>query len=85
MGVTISNEHPVLAWLVEYAAVLINKYHVPEGESSTAYEKLHGADPNEGLAYFCEKVFFPCPCSTEVEFGFKVVSWHLPGDVNVLE
>ena len=61
MGVTISNEHPILSWLVEYVAVLINKYHVAEGESESAYQKLHGNDPSERLAYFGEKVFFFVP------------------------
>ena len=60
-GATISNGHPVLAWLVEYVAVLINKYHVAEGESESAYQKLHGNDPSERLAYFGEKVFFFVP------------------------
>ena len=34
---------------------------LPRGESESAYQKLHGADPKERLAYVGEKVFFFVP------------------------
>ena len=57
LGATISNKHPIVAWLVEHIAVIINKHHIPDGESMTAYCKLHGANPKERLAYFGGKSF----------------------------
>ena len=61
VGMKISCQHPILTWLVEYAATLLNKYHVNNDEGKTAYELLHGHDVDEKLAIFGEKVFFHIP------------------------
>ena len=42
LGQSIKSDHPILAWLVEYAAVVLNKYHVQEAIDQSAYEFLHG-------------------------------------------
>ena len=52
---------PVVSWLVEYAAVLLNKYHVHEDTGQTAYENLHGHPSEERLAYFGERLYFHVP------------------------
>ena len=41
---------PSLAWLVEYAAVTINKHHTHDSTGQTAYKFLHGKDAEEKLA-----------------------------------
>ena len=40
----------ILSWLLEYAAVLLNKYHPNEATGLTAYQSLHGQPANERLA-----------------------------------
>ena len=54
-------DSPVLSWLVEYAAVVLNKYHEQEETNMTAYEFLHGHEADEKLAYFGERVYFHLP------------------------
>lgn len=56
--------HPVLSWLVEYAAVLLNKYHVHESIGVTSYQYLHGGQANsERFA------FSVCECSFSRQCG----------------
>ena len=61
LGTKLPSDHPLLSWLVEYAAVIINKYHPHEEEGKTSYELMHGHDVDERLAMFGEKVFFHVP------------------------
>ena len=52
----LKSDSPVLSWLIEYSATLINKYHVHESTNSTAYQALHGHAASERLAYFGERI-----------------------------
>ena len=61
IGMQLKPDAPVLSWLIEYAAVLINKYRPQAVTGKTAYEFLHGAQASERLAYFGERVFFLAP------------------------
>ena len=61
LGEPLKPESPVLSWLVEYAAVIINKRHVHGSTNQTAYSALHGKDAEEKLAYVCRKGLFPHP------------------------
>ena len=58
---SLTPQSPVLAWLVEYAAVVLNKYHVQEANNMTAYEFLHGHEATEKLAYVGGRVYFHLP------------------------
>ena len=58
LGHALKPKDPVLSWLVEYCAVLLNKYHINEATGKTAYEALHGQEASERLAYFGERVLF---------------------------
>ena len=55
LDVRFKADHAVVSWLVEYAAVLINKYHPVEATGLTAYQHLHGQPAGERLAYFGER------------------------------
>ena len=54
-------QSPILAWLVEYCAVLLNKYHLHEDLGMTSYEHLHGHAAEEKLAYFGERIYYHVP------------------------
>ena len=56
IGQPLKPDNPILSWLVEYVAVLLNKYHPQEGTSETAYQAMHGKEAEERLAYFAETV-----------------------------
>jgi hypothetical protein len=47
--------------LIEYAAVVLNTYHVNESTGTTAYRTIHGTDASERLGHFGERVFFLVP------------------------
>ena len=51
----------VRSWMVEYAAVVLNTYHVNDATGTTAYKALHGTEASERLAFFAERVFFLVP------------------------
>ena len=60
IGARIPNTHPVLAWAIEYSAVLVSKYHVGE-DNRTGYSRLHGQECSEALAEFGELVLYHVP------------------------
>ena len=65
--------HPIMAWLVEYASMLVNKYQ-PSGEDGlTCYERPHGQPPNERLPEFGETVlyFVPSKLRGNMDANFK--------------
>ena len=56
----IPSQHPILKWLVEYAAVVLNKYMInPSGH--TAYHNLHGKRVSERIVEFGEVVLHYVP------------------------
>ena len=56
----IPSQHPVMKWLVEYSAVVLNKYSVnPSGH--TAYHNLHGKKVSERIVEFGEVVLHYVP------------------------
>ena len=56
----IPSQHPVLKWLVAYAAVALNKYMInPSGH--TAYRNLHGKKVSERIVEFGEVVLHYVP------------------------
>ena len=56
VGEPIKPDNPIRAWLVEYAAVIVNKYHYHASTNQTAYHSLHGKEAEEKLADVAEKV-----------------------------
>ena len=60
LSARIPSQHPVMKWMVEYAAVILNKYAVqPSGR--TAYHDLHGKRVSERLVEFGETVLHYVP------------------------
>ena len=75
IGTSLTPSSPILAWLVEYVTVVLNKYHVNEATGVTAYEYLHGkAADEERLAYFGERVFFSIPkrCRSNLDLRWSI-------------
>ena len=56
----VPSTHPVLRWLVEHAASLINRSKV-HGDGQTSYQALHGKRSSEKVVEFGEQVFFSVP------------------------
>ena len=60
LGGRIPSAHPILAWLIEHAAYLLNKYWV-SSDGSTAYARLHGKDHRDHIAEFGERIMWFVP------------------------
>ena len=55
--VKIPTKHPILCYLVEYAAFLLNRFEVGR-DGRTAFERLRGRPCRIPVACFGEKVFY---------------------------
>ena len=78
LGQQVAPSHPLLAWLVEYSAVLLNKYDPCEATGVTPYELLHGKPAEERLAYFGETLYVHC-FTQAIQFGRTMGYWHMSG------
>ena len=56
----IPTAHPVISWLVEHTAWILNKYHY-DTDGRTAYGKLHGREGHERVCEFGERVMWFVP------------------------
>ena len=54
LGHSLKPHDPVLAWMVDYAAVMFNKHQPHESPMSIAYVALQGEYVEERLAYVCK-------------------------------
>ena len=52
--------HPIIAWMIEYSALLISKYQ-PGDDGKTKWERMHGQPARERLPEFGETVLFVLP------------------------
>ena len=72
--------HPLLAWLVQHSAYVLNKYQVGK-DGHTAFGRLHGKETRERLAEFGENSPLVCAIQIEIEAGSKMalrrLSWTL--------
>ena len=55
MGERISSDHDLVPWLIEYAAVLLNRGHVG-ADGKTPYERLKGKRANLPGLQFGERI-----------------------------
>ena len=53
----LNRNHPVMTWLVRYAGVLINMFHIGK-DGRTPYERRKGKKAHPNLVDFAEKVLF---------------------------
>ena len=65
VGQKLPSHHPVLAWLVEYAVVLLNKYHLNAVTNRTAYHVVHGQEATEKSRTSARDYFSLCPSAAE--------------------
>ena len=56
----IPTAHPVIAWLAEHTAWVLNKFHL-DREGRTAYGRLHGREGKERVCEFGERVMWFVP------------------------
>ena len=66
----IPSTHPILAWLVEYASILLNLYHVGT-DGLTPYQKRRGDRWNAALPQFGEKIEYLRKTNQKVEARFQ--------------
>ena len=66
----IPSTHPSLAWLVEYAAILMNLYQIGE-DGLTPYQRRRGDRWNAALPQFAEKVKYLRKTNQKVEPRFQ--------------
>ena len=60
IGKTIPLSHPIIFWLVEHVAHLLNKYGL-DTDGRTAYGRLHGKEVHERICEFGEKILYYVP------------------------
>ena len=53
-------QHPVMAWLVEHSAYLLNKYMLGK-DGLTAFSRLHGKETSERICEFGERILWFVP------------------------
>ena len=58
IGEEINIEHPIVEWLVQYAAELISRYTPREPFGKTARERWKGSKSNRPLACFGECIWY---------------------------
>ena len=56
----IPSKHPVMSWLVEHTACVLNKYAL-DAHGKTAYGRLHGREGIEKICEFSERVMWLVP------------------------
>ena len=56
----IPTSHPVISWLAEHTAWILNKFHL-DVEGRTAYGRLHGREGKERVCEFGERVMWFVP------------------------
>ena len=60
MKIPLSTNQPVVAWLVEHAAYLLNKYQIGK-DCKSAYCRLHGKESKERICEFGENILWFIP------------------------
>ena len=56
----LANDHPVMAWLVEHAAYMLNRCKL-DTDGRTAYGRLHGKESTARLCEFGERILWFVP------------------------
>ena len=56
----IPSTHPVMSWMVEHVATVLNKYKVG-ADGKTAYQRIHGRRIGERVAEFGERILYHIP------------------------
>ena len=80
----VPSDHAALAWLVEFAAVLINRFEVGH-DGKTPYERLRGKSSKLLGLEFGERLHFRRCRAADVNWqdGVFLVYWSLSGEVVV--
>lgn len=68
LGVRVPSAHPVLRWLVEHAATVLNRYRVNEN-GRTPYEEIHGQRSTQRVVEFGEQIFYSVPKSLRAKLS----------------
>ena len=66
-------DHPILRWMVEHVASILNRYSVNK-DGQTPYFAFHGKRPADRLVEFGERVFFYVPRKTRAKLDHR---WRL--------
>ena len=73
IGAKVPGSHPVIRWLVEHVADIINKYAITRNGMSP-HEELHGKKAQERRIEFGERVFFSTPKKGRAKMDLR---WRL--------
>ena len=60
LGQRVPLHHPIMAWIVDYSAMLLTKCHPSGDDHLTGYERFHGKDCNERLPECSDTLFLFC-------------------------
>ena len=67
---TIPNVNPLLAWAIEHAAFVLNKYMLGR-DGRTAVGRLHGKETRDHICEFGEKIMWFVPARLRGKLGKK--------------
>ena len=65
------NDHPVMSWLIEHAAYLLNRFQLST-DGRTAYGRLHGKEASERICDFAECVLWYVPKKHRAKLGARL-------------
>ena len=80
LGARVPSHQPAMKWLVEYVAVVLNKYAI-QSTGRTAYHDLHGKKVSERLAEFGEVILHYIPKKSAISWtcvGPPESTWERP-------
>ena len=73
LRVRVPSTHPIMRWLVEHVATILNRYSVNK-DGATPYFAFHGKRPSDRLVEFGEKVFYYVPRKARAKLDHR---WKL--------
>ena len=69
----LASDHPVIAWLVEHTAYVLNKFAIGS-DGKTAYGRLHGREGRERICEFGERIMWYVPKKMRAKLDQRWIS-----------
>ena len=78
----LANDHPVMAWLVEHSAYVINRCKLGT-DSRTAYGRLHGKEFPARMCEFGERILWFVPKKLRAKLDVRWRYGFFAGEIGV--
>ena len=74
LNARIPSVHPIMRWMVEHTAALLNNDAINDDTGTTGYYETHGKDASEKLAEFGERILFFIPKARRAKLDLRFTS-----------